>query len=254
MGLNADAAAQAAVTDALYFLIIVTALCAFLFAFANQYGTSVNEQLASQYLSSYATGALKTILYSSTPREPTATLYSEDAEIDYLLAYVKEDYADDSALEPETMFVLAKDVNSIMAPISDSFDYLFLISMPQYNEYVYVLLHMSLFEISEAQGFVEVTPKTPAHRDYLCGLGGPNPALWERIGRLKANIGLTYQSTSQIKMVRAEAISSPTFDAQVDLIMWVATDISRIFDEQEWCCVEINEYLGGKTICEPSSP
>ena len=36
---------QAAVTDALYFLLLVTSLSVFLFGFANSYGNNIKEQI-----------------------------------------------------------------------------------------------------------------------------------------------------------------------------------------------------------------
>ena len=87
---------QAAVTDAIYFLIVVSFLSVFMFGFSNSYGNNVKEKIYNEYSTSFATSAMKTILYSSTPRDPKKSIYDsagKDDEIDYLLAMVKEDYS-----------------------------------------------------------------------------------------------------------------------------------------------------------------
>ena len=93
-------------------------MSAFLYFVANGYGNSVAAQLSRQFSMDYSTAALKTILYSSTPRNPNQNLYDPNAEIDHLLAFVKEDYADDAQIDLITQKVLAVDI-----PILRPFDY-----------------------------------------------------------------------------------------------------------------------------------
>ena len=142
---------QAAVTDALYFLLIVTSISVFLFSFSNGYGNTVSAQIAQNYNSDFATDALKTILYSSTPRNPDSSIYglSSEVEIDQLLAYVKEDYADKRYLTEKTMLILAQDINSIMAPLGDNFDYIFYLSVPRDQEdvrqkFIFIFFHKTI--------------------------------------------------------------------------------------------------------------
>ena len=127
MGLNKKG--QAAITDALYFLMIVSGLSVFLFAFSMGYGTIITEDLERQYGTEFASSAFKTILYSSTPRIEGKAL--EDArEVDYLMAAVKEDFADNGDLD-RTSGVLANNVVGIMEPLQDNFDYVFFIYVPE---------------------------------------------------------------------------------------------------------------------------
>ena len=119
---------QAAVTDALYFLMIVTFLSIFLFGFANSYGNSVKQQINDELNVTFATNALKTILYSSTTRDPGASINDPDAEIDYLAAILKEDFADDQELSEPTRKVLGKTISRILSPIEDNLDYIFIIT------------------------------------------------------------------------------------------------------------------------------
>ena len=98
MALNSKG--QAAVTDALYFLLIVTGVSILLFSFANSYGNTVREKITSNYNTTFSTDALKTILYSSTPRDPSKSLYDDPTriEVDHLLEVLKEDYSDDGSI------------------------------------------------------------------------------------------------------------------------------------------------------------
>ncbi|MDD5163661.1 MAG: hypothetical protein PHD95_05650 [Candidatus ainarchaeum sp.] len=125
MALNSDEKGQAAITDSLYFLMIVSALCIVLFLISNAYGNTVVEQIKRQYGSEYAASAFKTIFKSSTPRIEGQAL-EETPEVDYLLARVKEDFADDQKLN-STAGLLANNIVGIMEPVQDNYDYVFYI-------------------------------------------------------------------------------------------------------------------------------
>ena len=126
---------QAAVTDALYFLLIVTGVSILLFSFANSYGNTVREKITNNYNTTFSTDALKTILYSSTPRDPSKSLYADPAkiEVDPLLAFLKEDYSDDGSISCSAKKVLAKDIKEILSPIATNFDYAFFVSITGVN-------------------------------------------------------------------------------------------------------------------------
>ncbi|MBI4052702.1 MAG: hypothetical protein HY394_01560 [Candidatus Diapherotrites archaeon] len=119
---------QASLTDSMFFLIIVSALSVFLFSFSVSYGMGVSQQLVREYRSEFAASAMKSILYSSVPRQASDRLENA-SEVDYLLAAIKEDYADDQLLDL-TRETIARRVVSVMEPLSDSFDYVFFIYLP----------------------------------------------------------------------------------------------------------------------------
>ncbi len=234
---------QATVTDTLYFLLIVTGLCAFLFIFANQYGLSVADQISRQYYSTYATSALKTILYSSAPRDPAQTLYDPDAEIDHLLAIVKEDYADDETLTITTKKVLAGNIMKIMGPIAPSFDYVFYIFKPDETPpgTVFVMMHVSQIQYSPspaARGFVITTPGATPHKDYFC-----ENATYERLQKMLLSVGSTSLSSSKMELLVQPADpdeEAKKIMAEVDLAMWPATvPAPGVFNEASWSCSEI---------------
>jgi len=248
---------QAAVTDALYFLMIVTFLSVFLFGFANSYGNSVKEQIGDEFNTTFATNALKTILYSSTPRDFQKSIYDEDAEIDSLLAIIKEDYSDDQKIDNIEKVVLGKTISSILSPIEDSIDYVFYITVPP-QQLVFFYFHTTNFvqeELDIPGRFVIFTPGDPPHINYFCGLNSEyifdvdyTEFVEKRLARLLANVGPTSQASAQIKLVKVNSRNDfSDFFAQADLIMWDASwlgetdDRTAIFDEFGWQCQAIED-------------
>ncbi|VVB99336.1 Uncharacterised protein [uncultured archaeon] len=259
---------QAAVTDAIYFLIVVSFLSIFLFSFANSYGNNVRDRISNEYSTTFATNALKTILYSSTPRDPSKGIYgpSQADEIDYLLALVKEDYADNADISPSTRVVLGKTVSAVMRPVADSKDYLFYITIPTSNganqegKFVYIFAHSTNFETSAFSSsmpdyIVSMKTGNPSHRDYFCGVAtGPNApdygTLLALLSRLFANVGPVSQASAQIKLVEEISQGSAdrrNFRAQADLAVWDATWLGttsdraiELFDPGAWGCEEVN--------------
>ncbi len=203
---------QAALTDSLYFLLIVSGLSAFLFYFTVNYGVMVERQLARQYSTEYAKSALETILYSSMPRTPGISL-EDAAEIDYLLAAVKEDYADDGQLD-ETKEILAQNLTGIMYPFAASFDYLFYIYIPDKKEFVIAFLRA---------GKVEAQP-SGEKTQLLVGRGSImicSPSSMDKLDNFLSGMGQTAQSISRMQLIDAEGRYLP---AQISLTMWVPTD------------------------------
>ncbi|MBI4044395.1 MAG: hypothetical protein HY392_01680 [Candidatus Diapherotrites archaeon] len=272
---HARARGQAAVTDALYFLLIVTGITIFLFGFANSYGVTVDSELVKNYNVDFTTDALKTILYSSVPRDPEQSLYDNSGEIDHLLAYVKEDFSDNSKLEPATKKVLAQNIIGIMNPVANNFDYLFIISVPEGftnpESFVFVFFHKSNLRpvkiVEDGLGGYEYHPEDAPKRDtimgipegvlpftdYVCGyeqaLPDCNPsdydALKIEIDSLLSGVGDTSQSSSKINLPKTE-INGPGFEAvqaQAELTIWNATYLSDVtaneLNQAPWNCVDI---------------
>ncbi len=242
---------QAAVTDALYFLLVVTFLSVFLFGFANSYGNNIKEQINNQNTTAFATNALKTILYSSTTRDPDQDITAPNAEIDYVLAILKEDYADDKKLKSTQRNVLGKTISGIMSPVEDNLDYVFIITAVEENDkdFVFFFFHTTNF-IEEASNFpargftyFRANPDKP-HVNYFCAV----PALEDgtdtgyqgfdglqaKLRRLLANIGGTSEASSTIRLTQVAADGSlESIEAQVDLIMWEATPLGKTRDREQ---------------------
>lgn len=222
---------QAAVTDALYFLLIVSFLSIFLFNFVNTYGNNLEEQINDQYNTNFANNALKTILYSSTPREAGGTIYGslpDDAEIDYLLSLLKEDYFDDGKINDNEKKVLGETIASVLRPVEDNLDYIFYISAPEKEEYVFVYIHTTNFNKQDLGfgNFFQYSPGNPSHINYYCAnnLQINYDDFTTKLNRLLVNVGPTSQASSTLKLIQKDAGSDPVnFNAQADLVLWDAT-------------------------------
>ncbi len=257
MRAGASARGQAAVTDALYFLLIVTGITIFLFGFANTYGSSVDAQIVKNYNVDFTTDSLKTILYSSVPRDPQYTLYdsSENIEIDHLLAYIKEDFSDDQALEPTTQKVLAQNIEGIMNPIANNFDYLFYIYAPNEKKFVFLFFHKAnlVQEIPGKRDSPIIVPiDGPPYIDYFCAVKWPDSAqevdydlLRNEISQLTSNVGETSQSIAKIKLVKITGPTPTDVASQADLVIWNSTLLAKntesgpvnfVFESAPWNC------------------
>jgi len=235
---------QAAVTDALYFLLIITFLSIFLFGFANSYGNLVREQVNDEYNTAFTTNALKTILYSSTPRDPSENIYSS-SEVDYLLSLIKEDYSDDLQIDTAERKVFGKTILSVLSPIQDTKDYMFYIRVPSESEnkkMIYFFIHSTNFEKeavpSEGLGrnfFIYSANEIASHSNFFCGLksvdgvmksfeGQEYIDLIARFDKLRANIGSVSEASSSITLVKeTDDGELKNFNAEVILMIWDAT-------------------------------
>lgn len=274
MGLNSKG--QAAVTDALYFLLVVTFLSIFLFSFANSYGSSIKQQISDEFSTTFATNALKTILYSSTTRSPGKLITDEGAEIDYLLVILKEDYADDQQINTAEREVLGRTISTILTPIEDQIDYIFLITAVEEanKDFIFFYIHTTNFIEEKAdipgRGFVfyRTDSKAP-HVNYFCAIKKNDEGedisgvdafetTQQKLRRLFANIGPTSEAASTIRLVKINKRdgSLETIEAQVDLIMWDAIWLGQTDDRDNGLFYQKNpdsadlEAVGWS--CQPS--
>lgn len=227
---------QAAITDAMYFLLIVSGLCVFLFVFSASYGENISRQINREFNAEFTASALKTILYSSTARDTTQSLYEHGAEIDYLLAFVKEDYSDDEKFSDEIIVVLADDINAVMSPYSSANDYLFTIVVSEDRKYAFTLIHLSKFTFTDGRS-VDVFPLDPAHIDYIC-----KTVTDRKKDILKTNVGNTAASFSKILLARENLATRTykTIGAEIELVVWNPKQLpSSIFSIGDWGCTDL---------------
>ncbi len=231
---------QAAITDAMYFLLIVSGLCVFLFVFSASYGENVSRQINREFNAEFTASALKTILYSSTARDTTQSLYEYGAEIDYLLAFVKEDYSDDEKFSDEILVVLADDINAVMSPYSSANDYLFTIVVSEDRKYAFTLIHLSIFTFTDERS-AEVSVSDPAHIDYICSSNGVTD---RKKDILKTNVGNTAASFSKILLAKEKPAlrDYTTIEAETELVVWNPKQLpSEIFNVGDWDCDDLED-------------
>ena len=214
-----DRKGQASLSDALYFLLIISGLSTMLFFFAGSYGSTVEQKIISQYWSEYSTGALETILYSSTPRIAGDTLENA-AEVDYLLAAVKEDYADDSEID-ETAAVLAQNIYGIMQPISPNFDYLFYLYRTDLQNFAFVLIYTRDAPTIDRPPNKPVVVTPGNAKIYFC-----KPKTLNDLEALIEGAGSSSQSNARIQLIELDDKGNAGyFVAQANLTMWIPTPL-----------------------------
>ncbi len=229
-----DRSAQAAITDALFLLVIISSLTGFLFLFAANYGKGIADQVNRNDNFEFASSALKTIMYQSVPRDSNKIIDTlnpdPNMELDYLMAMVKEDYADDQNLSNNTKRSLARAAFSVMRPVADTQDYLFAINTAQ--KYVFLMVWRTKFiSLSGRFGDVQVDP-SETHEIFFC-----DPSLADNaLQKLFLRVGNTVQTQALVNMVEFSgnafllALDSTEVRAGVLLSMWTATTIP----DAEW--------------------
>ena len=219
---------QAAVTDPLYFLVIVTGLCVFLIGFANQYGITIAERTARQYTTDYCSSALKTVLYSSINRAEGGL--TADDEVDYLLVYLKEQHAKDPSadLPPAVQKKIADNIKQAMGPFGGAYDYLFYLrkgsTAAGSDDYIYTFIHVTT---SRGDG---------GTADLVCNdsTGGQGVSD-DRVDALIASVGTVSRATTNVIVLEAV----PTLmhkEGEAVLVMWPAVVTQPPFSASEWGC------------------
>jgi hypothetical protein len=125
---------QAALVDSLFFIAIVSTICTGLFYFAINYGLGTESLLNSFYSSDFAMDSLKVITYVNVMRDGSAVRLEDalattttNAQYDYLLALLKEDYARTKKIGIDSRRAIANTLYSVLKPFDDSIDYVFYI-------------------------------------------------------------------------------------------------------------------------------
>ncbi len=228
---------QAALADALYFLLIVSGLSTFLFFFAVSYGVGAKERIGLSYRSEYATSALKTMLYSSTPRIKGESL-EEATEVDFLLAAIKEDFADNGEFD-NVQGLIVNNVVGVMEPLADSFNYIYYIYLPGSQEFVFFMLYASKWRSWQRLRSRQVDVGQGESVVYLC-----EPSSLDKLDDLITSVGRTYQEDSRMQLPRLgerRGSSYTPVPAQVNLTMWIATalpetEMGTILDDSHLNC------------------
>lgn len=135
--------------------------------------------------------------------------------MDYLLAVVKEDFADDARID-ETLNAVRDNISAIMEPFSDNFDYMFYIFMPDRKEFALLMLYISNWETIPAGGDIRRVTIIPKEDSiFFC-----SPTSLDAVDQLLASVGTVYQSSSRIQLLEIREGKTNTFPSEVKLSMW----------------------------------
>ena len=111
---------QAAIMDAILFLMLTSILATTLFYFAAPYGQAQATQLNEIYLHNYASSTYKALLW--------APVDTGNGFQNYLLATLKESFQSNSGqFGTDDLKHIAIDLNTLNKPVNASYDYLFAI-------------------------------------------------------------------------------------------------------------------------------
>ncbi|MDP2974092.1 MAG: hypothetical protein Q8N60_03515 [Candidatus Diapherotrites archaeon] len=212
---------QSSLTDSMFFLVIAGILSTWLFYESATYGSTIDQQISRQGREEYTKSALETILYSSVPRQAGVSL-EEAKEIDYLLAAIKEDYADDAELN-ETKAILFQNINAVMQPIATNTNYLFYIYLPEKSKFVVTLLYASE---AENDGGWSLTGNKIV---FSCA-----PTSKQAVEEFLLTVGRMSVSNSRIQLLESKEPAPDRYDAIITLITWIPTPV----EQSKLTCVE----------------
>lgn len=182
---------QAAITDALFFLLIIVTLAVLMFRYSSSYGERVDQSISDLYFKEYANSAMRTIFYTSIPLNYDLN-YHQGQETDYLMTSIKHDYYADQVIGAKdsdinslviadaagnadygdiVKFNLYHMIKSIMQPLN-SYDYVFYMYDESEN-FIFFVLKLTNFKETQPGGLpryrkiYSIDTDTP-YNYYLC--------------------------------------------------------------------------------------
>ena len=259
---------QAAVTDALFFLMIIVTLAVLMFRYSSSYGERVDQSISDLYFKEYANSAMRTIFYTSIPLNYDLN-YQQGQETDYLMTAIKHDYyadqvigAEDSDINSLTIadaadnpdyddivkFNLYHMIKSIMRPLNN-YDYVFYMYDESEN-FIFFVLKLTNFVDSETEGLPRYRRIYSIDSDnpysyYLC-----NPQDYTIVRSIISKANKIYSSSIPMYFQHYTDLESQT-NIQVNstFAIWPATvDISQTAPEDS---LSDKEKLNCNLILDP---
>ena len=135
---------QAALMDSIIFLTIIASVATMLFFFMANYGARADDQLDALYAEDFSIDVLKVITYINVTRDGRSVFeFSEEEDVepeyDYLLAMMKEDYADTGTFTERTKRATASTISSALRPFDESIDYVYYLLNEDSDEYLFLM-------------------------------------------------------------------------------------------------------------------
>ena len=177
---------QAAITDALFFLLIIVTLSVLMFRYSSTYGDRIDQASSDLYYKEYTNSVLKTIFYTSVPLDFDLNLYSEVPN-DYLMTQIKQDYYASGKIGISDINQLSENyidipkynlfhvLKATMKPL-ESYDYLFYLYNGDDLNFIYFSIKNTNFTpgtqstgIAAARGIMDYNLDTDnPYSYYLC--------------------------------------------------------------------------------------
>lgn len=252
--LNKRKKAQAAITDALFFLLIIVSLCVLMFSYSATYGDRIVEATNDLYFKEFTNSSMKTIFTTTVPLSFDLN-YQTTKEVDYLITGLKDDFYTDGKIGSSDInklsinnsgdiikFNLYSMIKTIIKPI-DTYDYLFYLYNTTNGEFEFFMLKQTIFEETS------YTPQAPllhkksydinSTRYYLC-----KPSNNSSIINIFSKINNIYSSSVPLKFTDKSSGNTETKDIQTTFAIWPASiDLNTTTDIPELNCNQIEEIV-----------
>ena len=245
-----DQRGQAAVTDALFFLTIVTVVSVLMFTNAMGYGKNLIDTSVEYYENTYIISALKTLYAVSSPLEPDEYDVFKSNYNDNLFTMLKKDYYLDSVLSNEMKIKVMKSLGKIMLPINKNKNYLFYIYNPKTSGPVVS------GEIIFA-GFVITQDGVEQKKTYICGRSEDPQIQTIFIDNIsyylsKHLLGQRF-AEGRMSLLEKQGTDSTLVIVNTGLLVWTATP--DIDESGTWVDLNIGSFLkSGCCVYTPGTP
>lgn len=225
---------QAAMTDSLFFLTIIVALCVLLFKFSATYGDRIDLAINNLYFKEYTNSSLKAIYYTDMPLDFEKNILNS-LETDYLITAIKSDYlfnekiggSDINSLNKDNIKDLSKynlfhTIKSLMHPLPN-YDYIYYIQNTSNSQFIYFML-----KINEIEG-TDITSKY-----YLC-----EPLSIDPVRYLVQRSNKLYSSSTPLMFKTLRSRDASEVRTVASLTMWPSTSsinselLASNFEENE---------------------
>lgn len=153
---------QAAITDALFFLLIIVTLSVLLFRYSSTYGQKIDKASNDLYFKEYTNSVLRTVFYISVPLDFNLDVQNAK-ETDYLMAQIKQNfygneerkigYSDLNKLSREDFRDVAKynlfhTIKATMIPLN-SHDFVFYLHNKEEDNFFFFMIKRTNFECGD---------------------------------------------------------------------------------------------------------
>lgn len=210
---------QAALVDSIIFLTIVSAIVTMLFFFMVDYGDRVNVQLDALYAEDFSMDTLKVITYINVLRDGRSVFdYSDDEdnspEYDYLLAIMKEDYADTGKFSLNTKKAIVNTIADTLRPFEKSIDYTFFLLHEDSDDFLFLL-----FAVHEGEFGTDGSIQSVERKYYECQPGDKEDVAKE----IFPYVGEVNNASGKIMLTEPYSEGSTPFIMSLNL--WISKDI-----------------------------
>jgi len=234
---------QAALMDSIFFLMIVSTICTTLFFFMVNYGGQVDKQVSSFYSRDFAADSLKVVSYINIVRTGDSVFAAADNyEYDYLLAMMKEDYADKKEFSCETRKAAASTLQSVLKPFDDSIDYAFYLLNESQTEYLFLMFAVHECTdpaVCKQSGANVDLSEVVRRRYYYCK--PQNKDVLEK--QVFPYAGQVDSSVGKVTFTQPETRDTQGIPFVMGLSMWVSKDITvlnTLQTNREFNCILID--------------